>query len=189
MYYVLSYLIPQDENGGYFEIEDGLDFDGFDSWSLGRRWPNAGVPDPIEVDIVPVDGYSGQPSELYDGNMCLMSARLVDALLECGVDNLELYRAVLRNVETGKPYDYRAVNIIGLVSAADLTHSSWERRHSDPMFDVNFDSIVIDERRAGGRLMFRLAENTGVILIDERIRDTSVRVIFQASFTRSQKTG
>lgn len=51
---------------------------------------------------MPVDGYSGSLSEMYDGHMCLMSARLVDALCECGVDNLDLYRAVLRNVETGE---------------------------------------------------------------------------------------
>ncbi|AUX27885.1 uncharacterized protein SOCEGT47_084850 [Sorangium cellulosum] len=170
MYYVLSYEVPQDEDEGYLDLQDGLDFDGVDSWSLGQRF-QAALPDPIEVDLVPVGGYRGEPSEMYDGNMCLMSGRLVSALLACGVDNIDHYRAVLKNTDTGQTYDYRAVNIVGLVAAADLASSVWESHDGDARIDTSFDELVVDEGKALGALMFRLAENTSTILIHAKVRD------------------
>lgn len=177
MYYVLSYDVPQDEDGGYFDVEDGLELDGIESWSLGRRL-DAAPTEPISVDIVPVDGYTGLPSEMYDGNLCLMAARLVETLQSVGVDNLETYRAVLRNTSTGETYDYRAVNIVGAVAAADLVRSDWSSHDADPRFDVNFDRLVVDESATRDLLLFRLAENTGVILIHERVRDHLAAVGF-----------
>ncbi|XXY17976.1 hypothetical protein WME88_58080 [Sorangium sp. So ce216] len=176
-YYVLSYEVPQDENEGYLDLQDGLDFDGVDSWSLGQRFL-AALPDPIEVDLVPVSGYRGEPSEMYDGNMCLMSERLLSALLTCGVDNIDHYRAVLRNTETGQTYGYRAVNIVGLVAAADLAGSVWESHDGDARIDTSFDALVVNEGKALGALMFRLAENTSTILIHAKVRDHLLSVGF-----------
>jgi hypothetical protein len=170
MYYVMSYEIPQDDEGGYFDLEDGLDFHGIDSWSLGRRF-EVELAEPIIVELTVVDGYTGPPSDLYDGNMCLMSARLVQVLEEAGVDNLQTFRALLRNSNTGETHDYRAVNIVGAIAAADLSASNWTSHDPDPRFDVNFDALAVDATAARGAMLFRLAENTGVILVHERLRD------------------
>lgn len=175
MYYVMSYVVPQDENGGYFDVEDGLEFEGVDSWSLGRPFA-VRLPEPIAIDLAVVDDYTGPPSDMYDGNMCLMSARLVEALQAAGVDNLQTFRVALRNSETSETFDYRAVNIIGVVAAADLGESVWTSHDPEPLFDVNFDSLALDETKAGGVLMFRLAENTGVILVHESVRDRLVKL-------------
>lgn len=173
MYYVMSYVVPQDEDGGYFDVDDGLEFEGVDSWSLGRPFA-VRLPEPIVIDLTVVDDYAGPPSDLYDGNMCLMSARLVEALQAAGVDNLQTYRAALRNSDTGETFDFRAVNIVGVIAAADLGESAWTSHDPEPLFDVNFDSLAVDESRTGGALMFRLAENTGVILVHESVRNRLV---------------
>ncbi|WP_437991983.1 imm11 family protein [Sorangium sp. So ce145] len=177
MYYVLTYEVPQDENEGYLDLQDGLDFDGVDSWSLGQRFL-AALPDPIEVDLIPVSSFRGEPSEMYDGNMCLMSARLVSALLACGVDNIDHYRAVLKNTETGQTYSYRAVNIVGLIAATDLASSVWESHDGDARFDTSFDALAVNEDKALGALIFRLAENTSTILIHAKVRDHLLSVGF-----------
>jgi hypothetical protein len=170
MYYVLHYEIPQDESGGYLDVDDGVDFDGFESWSLGRRW-DADLPSPIEIEVEPIDDYTGPPADMYDGNICLMSDAMVRALKDAGVDNIDVYPAVLKNIETGETYSYQAVNIVGLVSAADLGRSEWESYDGDGLFDVNFSRLEVDTAAAKGALIFRLAENTGTILIHEKVRE------------------
>ena len=177
MYTVLTYEVPQDDEEGYLDLQDGIDFDDIPSWSLGRRF-QATLPDPVEIDLAPVNGFRGDPSEMYDGNMCLMSERLVHALIACGVDNLDHHRAVLRNVGTGQTYAYRAVNIIGLVAAADLASSEWESYDGDARIDTSFDALAVDEVKAQGLLLFRLAENTGTILVHERVRDRLIATGF-----------
>ncbi|MGH8622234.1 MAG: imm11 family protein [Burkholderiales bacterium] len=170
MHYALEYDYLQDDRGGYLEIHDGLEFEGLDSWSLGRLWPNAVVPKPIVVDLVPIEGYTGAPNDMYDENMCLMSDRMVAVLQSAGVDNLDLYPASLRNAETGESYPFQAVNIIGAVRAADLKQSVWHSHDGDALFDTEFDSLVVNENGVRDLLMFRMAENTGVILIAEKIK-------------------
>ena len=177
MYYILHYNTPEDEEGGYPDINDGLQFDGFKSWSLGRHF-DASLPNPIIVNFMPVDGYQGPPADMYNESMCLMRTRMVKVLEEEGVTNLDTYPAVLKNEETGETYDYRAVNIIGLLSAADLSKSKWESYDGDALYDVNFDSLEIDKDAARGLLIFRLAENSLTIVVHEKIRNRLVKEDF-----------
>lgn len=170
MYYVLYCETPMDEEDGYLDIEDGLEIEGVDCWDIGRRF-DVDIPNPLQVDLVPVEGYTGEPAEMHDGNILLMSNRLVAALKEAGVDNLDCYPATLKNVETGKTFSYQAVNIIGVMAAADLEKSQWQSYDGEPLFDVNFEGLEINEQAAQGALLFRLAESTDTILIHEKVRD------------------
>jgi hypothetical protein len=170
MYYVLRCDYPKNEAGGYLEIRDGIDIDGIDSWSLGRKI-QAPVPNPIEIEAVPKRNYGGPPIEMRNGNLLLMSDRLVDALREAGVDNIDVYPAVLRNTKTGQTYSYKAVNIIGIISAANLGESVWRSDDSVPLFDVSFESLVLKGGAAGEALLFRLAENSATILVHEKVRE------------------
>jgi hypothetical protein len=175
MYYVLDCDIPMDENDGYFDIDDSaVEIDGIDSWSIGKKF-TVPVPNPIIVDANPMEEYAGPPPEMNDANILIMSERLTKALREAGVDNIDTYPALLRNTETGKTYKYEAVNIIGLVAAADLAKSEWESFDSKPQFDTTFERLVIDGEAAGGSLMFRLAENTFAIVIHARVRDHLIK--------------
>jgi hypothetical protein len=98
-----------------------------------------------------------------------MSRRLGDLLPEFGVDNLQLFPAILTDVATGEHYDYYAFNVVGLVSAADLTQSDHES--SGHIGDTSFYSLAIDEQKMHDTLLFRLAENTAAILVHGSVRD------------------
>ncbi len=130
------------------------------------------VPDPIELtwdpeneDGVRVSFYEAAPAPL-------MIKELVAALQSAGVDNLDTYPVVIHS-ETGVPdcHDYLAVNIIGAIAAADLDKSEYddEDEDFDGLFDVMFDYIVIDEDKAKGQLLFRMAESVSTVLVHEKV--------------------
>ncbi|HEX6246053.1 MAG TPA: hypothetical protein VFZ61_34250, partial [Polyangiales bacterium] len=83
MYYRLGYEYPIDEDGGYYEIDDALDFEGVRSWALGQPFEVL-LPDPIRVELRPVSHFRGLPPDLLDGYLCLMSAPMVAALQALG---------------------------------------------------------------------------------------------------------
>lgn len=172
MYYILDYEIPENEEGGYLDFQD-IEIDGIESWYVGKRF-NIEVPNPIEIDIIPIGDYDGPPSEMYQGHMVLMSNKLVETLKELGIYNIDCYPAVLKNVKTGEKYSYQAVNIIGVIAAVDLQKSNWESYDGDPLFDVNFNGIVINHQASKNKLLFRLAESIGTIVVHETIRDNLI---------------
>lgn len=169
MYYVLAHDYPVDENGGYYFIEDGLEFEGVGSWALGRPFSQP-PPRPILVNLVPIEGFTGEPPEMKDGYMLLMSNRLVDTLKEAGVDNIDCYPAILRDEVNDREFNYQAVNILGLLQVADLGKSEWENHDGEAKLDTHFERLVVDEKEALGQYMFRMAEDTGSILVSDRIK-------------------
>ncbi|AHG92990.1 hypothetical protein J421_5455 (plasmid) [Gemmatirosa kalamazoonensis] len=100
----------------------------------------------------------------------IMSARLVDALRAAGADNLDAYDAQLVDPRTGAPVgDYRAVNVVGLARAADMTSSVYDAASEFPM--IEFDRVVVDPAAVGELRMFRLAENPSYILVAQGVKD------------------
>lgn len=169
MYFRLRCEYPKDDDGGYYMAKDGIDFEGVKSWALGAKFSQP-PPDPIRVELIPVEGYTGEPASMFDEYMCLMRKEMVAALLGCGVDNLDVYSAVLFDANRPAKFEYFAVNIIGLVAAADLRKSEWTNYDGEPRIDTQFDTLVIDRDKARGLMMFRLAEDTAVIVVHERVK-------------------
>ncbi len=169
MYFQLGYDYPKDEQDGHYMIEDGIDFDGVKSWALGKPF-NAQLPNPISVTLAPIGGFSGKPPEMFDEYMCLMSAKMIDVLKKSGVDNIEVFPAKLVDGPNSRTFDYFAVNIIGMVAAADLGKSEWENLDGEPKIDTAFTTLVVNPDKARGLPIFRLAESTGTILVHERIK-------------------
>jgi hypothetical protein len=96
---------------------------------------------------------------------------LIASLRACGVDNLDLYAATVSDPEDGTVHEnYKAVNILGLVAVADLQASRYVT-HGAPVADVDFDALVVDESKARGLLMFRLAESVNAVLVHEKVKD------------------
>lgn len=116
--------------------------------------------------IVNVDEEEGLEMSDYYPDKHLMTKRLIAALEAAGVDNLQTFPAEITNSETGDVIrDYMVVNVIGLVSAADLAAST-----TTPLADVKFfHTLVVDEKRANGLLMFRLAESRLDVIVEERV--------------------
>jgi uncharacterized protein DUF1629 len=104
----------------------------------------------------------------------LMSRRLVLALQAAGVDNLQTYETRLVTVEGKNPPHrnyYLAVNIVGLVEAADFAKSEVNPAVKERMISMDFYSLAIDEAKAKDLSMFRLAENISAVLVHERVKE------------------
>ena len=109
--------------------------------------------------------------ELVDLGITVMSKRLREALDRAGVDNIEYYPAVLTNTETGEKYEYFAFKVIGLVAAADLDSSEYTSFDGDALIDTSFETLAIDESKAHGLKLFRLAENINALMVHEEVKN------------------
>jgi hypothetical protein len=103
----------------------------------------------------------------------LMRDDLIEALREAGVENLELFPAEIEDPGTGDvATNYKAFNIIGLVACSDMDTSEFMDSPEDiDMIDVDFSELVIDESKAQGLHLFRLAECCSAIVISETVRN------------------
>ena len=140
-----------------------------------RRWIDGNkldfeVTERVIYDLDP--RVPGTPKDLYQSQpIPAMSDRLVEALQAAGVDNLELFDAVLVDAANDKEYsNYKAFNIVGKVRAADMSASTRMGVSQDEIIAVDFDSLVFDESNCRGLLLFRLAENLSAIVVEERIK-------------------
>jgi hypothetical protein len=142
--------------------------DEVDSWMTGSAII-APVPEPLEIEIDPDE--PGLPLEMYELEALIVSERLLRAIQEIGVDNLQPYRARLIGPESRRVFEgYFLVNVVGAISCADLTLSEYIAPPGRPTISVAFETLVIDEARAGGMLLFRLAESLSTVLVHEKLK-------------------
>jgi hypothetical protein len=88
-----------------------------------------------------------------------MRTDLYQLLRATGVDNIEAFPATLSVPWTKEVLDnFVAVNVIGLVSAAAVTSSV-------------STGVSIEAERAGGLLLFRLAESREAVVVHQRVAD------------------
>lgn len=148
-------------------IASGPDFPG--NWYLGRPITDA-VPQPLVYTLDP--DYGGKPKAMYgEKAIPVMRDDVVAALTGAGVDNIQYFDALLKDPASGTEYrNYKAFNIVGLVACADMSASQLMGTAPARIGDTDFASLVIDESKAGGMLMFRLAENIGAIVVHERVK-------------------
>lgn len=145
-------------------------------WRCGARLAQS-PPDPLLFSLKPINPNAsdhGPHLPAFLNAACpLFKRTLVDELMACGATNLDTYNVLIRDPQAASPVeDYWAVNIIGLISAADMQKSESIVHPGGPaLVDVSFDRLVIDPARAGATKMFRLAESTKVILVHESVRD------------------
>jgi hypothetical protein len=120
----------------------------------------------MEVNL-DVDGNPMEPRlDAYFPEQSVMHKRLVAAIQAAGVDNIQTFPAVLTNARTAQTInEYLVVNVIGLVSCANLDESATE-----PLADVYyFHNLVIDPKKTRNMLLFRLAESQMEIIVDEKV--------------------
>jgi hypothetical protein len=115
------------------------------------------------------DGSYAKPTmNHYFGSSRLMHKSLVDVIQTAGVDNLEVFPAIVTWPEKDWVIDdYVVVNIVGLISCAVKDQSD-----TTPLADVDyFHSITIDPARTNNMLIFRLAESQIEVLVHEQVAD------------------
>lgn len=163
-----SFLETPSPPGGCQRILSYPRLPGIRSWMLGAPF-SAPPAEPIELEWDPDS--RGERKAIYDISIPLYHRDVLAALDEAGVDNLDTYAVRIRDRALDECCeDYRAVNVIGLVAAADLEQSS----HSDPggrgLVSIDFDGVHIDPAKAHGLRMFRLAECVSGVLVSAPVR-------------------
>ena len=139
-------------------------------WFLGRS-VTPSLPPPLVYTLNPER--LGNIQAMYDDHRFpLMRDDLVAALQAVGVDNLELFDAVIRDPSTGEDHaNYKAFNIIGLVAAADMQGSVLMGTSDSTLIDADFEQLAIDEKKAAPFRLFRLAESVSTIIVDQVVKD------------------
>lgn len=113
----------------------------------------------------------GELKAMYEGGVPLMRHDLLKAVRDAGVDNLQIFPAVIRDKKKKKQHsNYKAINIVGVVACADTGESVMAGTSSSTLIDADFDSLVIDGSKTGGALLFRLAEAVSAIIVHEKVK-------------------
>lgn len=157
------------------------------SWMRGELLA-IDVPEPVVYDLEDDSRYEYDEvpniRALSKGlTILFMRNDLYDALMAAGVDNLQVYDAVIRDLQRGIVHkNYKAFNIVGAVSAADMDVSRMMGATNNEVIDVDFDRLVIDEEKCNGLRLFRLAENVSAIIVDEKVRQEIERRSIEGMF-------
>lgn len=166
-YWMLECYSPT--GGDYLDILAYPALDGIDSWLRGSRFAKPPI-EPIQLEWDPRS--EGPPKALYDAVIPLYRLDLLEALREAGVDNLDCYAVEVSHPETKEiTKDYSAVNIIGLISAANLRQSSFSDPSGRGLLDMDFNGLAIDPAKAMNALMFRLAECVSGVVIHNSVKE------------------
>jgi len=127
-------------------------------------------PLPVKAYIEP--SHAGAMQDLIEAPLPLMSPRLQRALIAAGVDNVDFYPAEIEDQKSGKVIkDFVAFNVVGKIAAADLAKTDFHPDSAERMVSADIDSLTVDEAKAGGALLFRLAESVNALVVHDRVRD------------------
>ncbi len=142
----------------------GIDF------MAGERFdPAIKIPRPLRYELdadVP-----GDMPWLFKSGGPLMHDRMVESLRAAGVDNIDVYDVLLVDPADGSEWtDYKAVNIVGLVAAADIAKSVIDTSDSSRLITTKFEKLVLDPNKAHGLLIFRLAEKVSAIIVHDKVK-------------------
>lgn len=132
----------------------------------GLYWELFPQPDPTALRSP--EGYRRLSSYLA-GPIPLIRREIGNALGEAGVDNVDYYPVEVFNTQTGECCnDYLAINIVGVVRAADMQKSKAVAHNAQGLVSVDFDSLALDESSIRDLKLFRLAECvTGIVIRDD----------------------
>ena len=101
------------------------------------------------------------------GSVTLMSKRFLEILQGAGVDNLQVFPAIVKSEEDESVWnDYFAVNILGMISCADLSKSTYDEIMPGHYI---FDELAIFPEKTNGALLFRLQEHSPTIIMHRDI--------------------
>jgi hypothetical protein len=113
-------------------------------------------------------GRGGMP-EIFLAPIPLFREDVLESLRASGASNFQSFPARIFDTERNREYcNYRAINIVGCVDAADLVKSNFGADQAEAMH-TSFRRLVIDPQKAGGILMFRLYHSINKIIIHERV--------------------
>jgi hypothetical protein len=101
----------------------------------------------------------------------VVSKRFKEVLDGAGVDNVQYVPATIHDEVADRTYrDYFVANVIGLVDCIDMKRSKVTMRAALPDKIRDIDELHVDEKRAKGHAIFRLARKSSLVLVNERVK-------------------
>ncbi|WP_188151030.1 imm11 family protein [Teredinibacter waterburyi] len=170
MYYILDDN-PFTEPDSYRMRSTGWNKDMVDSEFIKGNYLTEKFDKPFEFELWEYEHNGNGMAEYFYEAFPVMSDELIQALKGAGVDNLQSYPAVLKDVS--KNYirtDYKVVNIFGTIAAADMEKSDYIDIGGMGTIAVGFKTLAIDEKKTRNALLFRLAESVTDIIIHESVK-------------------
>ncbi len=105
--------------------------------------------------------------DFFKGSVTLMSKRFLKILQGAGVDNLQVFPAIVKSEEDGTIWtDYFAINILSMISCADLSKSTYDEIMPGHYI---FEELAIFPEKTNGELLFRLQEHSPTIIMHRNI--------------------
>lgn len=122
-------------------------------------------------------------SDFIESPYFIASEAMRAALFSAGVENIDYYPVILRHAGTGEEHSgYFIGNILGLVSCVDEAKSNYERLSGSGKILRGFE---IDESAPRNLGLFRLAENSRLVLISHAVRARLEAAKLQGLFFQS----
>lgn len=184
MYYVIDCeSFEYDDGSAALTINNNFKLAGIRLWKTGKSIAEAkkeNIPTPVEINFDAYKGYTGEPPSLEDLGIPLMSQKLANILISAGVDNLELFPAILKNNQTGQIFEYQVYNVIGRVAAMDLQASDYETYEKmNQVGSASIYELALDESIIQDLLLFRLSENLSTLIVHESVKNKIVEAGIQ----------
>jgi hypothetical protein len=159
--------------------EDGALIDQTSHWDTnfisGRKFPPE-FETPVTFDL-DIDSEGRRLPTLFTVPVFVARRNFADTLRSAGVDNIDTYPAVITDPETGRQLtEYEVINILGTVACTDLGASA--------TIELGEGLRMIDRPVLRGDAVpeahiFRLAEDTLQIIVDDAVRDRVLAVGFE----------
>ncbi len=139
-----------------------------DRWLSGHKFR---APPKVPIVVTIKEGREDSDLKPYIGTPPVMSNEFYKALCDAGVDNLDVYDAVLQRKDGKVKHEgFKAFNVLGLVRAADLSKTKFNDPPGSRLIDASIDTLEIDPDKARGILMFRLMEYVSAVIVHERVK-------------------
>lgn len=132
----------------------------------------------VEVEVPPIeitqdeDGQGPLTDNLVAAGVggLTFSSKLRKVLEQCGVDNIDYYPCVLKNLVDGSTNeDYMVANVIGRVACIDKERSDLEMDPDVPDEIEFISSLALDESAIGEMNIFRLDEFEVILAVSEKV--------------------
>ncbi|SHN23614.1 hypothetical protein SAMN05216179_2697 [Gracilibacillus kekensis] len=132
------------------------------------------VIEPFEIKLA-VDDAAGDPlqfktCDIHGPNRTtLFSKRLIELLKQHGVENVQYFDTNVVYEPTGEFYDYKMVNIIGLVKGLNEQESELLISERGTVLDI--EKMVFDEEKLEGYKLCRLQEDSMLVVVHRSIKE------------------
>ena len=156
--------------------KDGATIDQVSHWDLpllSGRPIDGVVSKPIEFEI-DLDNDGRRMPTFFTTPAFVATDAFCRDLHAAGVDNTQVYPAVIRNTDTGETFeDYRVLNIVGLIACVDMEAS--EVSQLGPGLSFLQEIVLREDVVPGSVRVFRLAEDPTKIIVANQVLDTLKR--------------